>query len=405
MAVKRPRDRYGTRCQRFLLTVLLLLATLAWTGDAAEAQEVIRRQNFFERLFGGPRQRQAQPPAAFVEPPAQTRTRAAPAPQRRARTRVPSDHRPSRNAAAPAAEKLENALAVLVVGDFLASGLAEGLTAAYAEAPGVRIVERSNGSSGFVRNDYYDWIAQIGPILEEVDPAVIVVMIGSNDRQSLVLNGQVERPGTEAWRREYVQRIENFTKTIQAEGVPIIWTGLPPFRSQAMSTDMLAFNDLYKQATEEVGGTFVDIWDGFADENGAFITTGPDLNGQSVRLRSDDGINLTRPAKRKVAFYVEQPLNKLLGSAASPDIASEELENLPPPGLAIGEPEDLSRTPPISLASPQLDGAGMLMGDEPQPILPASQAAQSAHPKRADYFLLGNPPAKDGEVVRPLDRD
>lgn len=389
MTAKGEREaRLRSRAHAACAVLIVFSAAFVWGGGQADAQELIRRQNFFERLFGGPPPREALPssPGRAVMPRQQRSTRA-PTPQRGAPRRAPSVAAPAPAPSAPVIEKLDNALGVLVVGDFLAAGLAEGLNAAYAESPGVRIVDRTNGSSGFVRDDFYDWKAEIGPILEEVDPAVAVVMIGSNDRQSLLVDGQPERPRTEAWQREYVRRVTDFAETVQAAGVPIIWVGLPPFRSQAMSSDMLAFNDIYKQATEEVGGTFVDIWDGFADENGAFTFTGPDMNGQPVRLRGSDGINLTRPAKRKVAFYVEQPLNKLLGSAASPGIGREELANLPPPGMLSGEPGDLSRTAPISLAAPQLDGGDALLGATP--ISPAGdRPALSAPSGRADDFRL-----------------
>ena len=43
------------------------------------------------------------------------------------------------------------------------------------------------------------------------------------------------------------------------------------------------------------------------------MSNGPDINGQPARLRAADGINLARPGKRKVAFYAEKPLYKLLG--------------------------------------------------------------------------------------------
>ena len=71
---------------------------------------------------------------------------------------------------------------------------------------------------------------------------------------------------------------------------------------------MLAFNDIYRTAAESAGGEFVDIWDGFVDENGAFVDNGPDMNGQPVRLRGADGINLSKAGKRKIAFYAEKPL-------------------------------------------------------------------------------------------------
>ena len=88
-----------------------------------------------------------------------------------------------------------------------------------------------------------------------------------------------------------------------------------------MTSDMLAFNDIYHSAAESHGGEFVDVWDGFVDENGAFVTTGPDINGQPVRLRADDGINVTKAGKRKLAFYTEKPLAKILGLAAPGSVA------------------------------------------------------------------------------------
>ncbi|MFC6490123.1 DUF459 domain-containing protein, partial [Nitratireductor sp. GCM10026969] len=287
-------------------------------------------------------------------------------------------------AAPPAVEKLDNARVVLVVGDFLAGGLAEGLTAAYADSPGVRIVDRSNGSSGFVRDDFYDWNSEIGPILEEVEPSVVVVMIGSNDRQQLVVDGRRERPQTEPWLAEYTRRVTRFTQAIEEADVPLVWTGLPPFESSSMSSDMLAFNDIHKTAVDAVGGTFVDIWEGFVDENGAFVFTGPDMNGQPVRLRGSEGINLTRAGKRKVAFYVEKPLGKLLGAAVSPDVEQLEMESLPAPE----SPAETGRTGPISLVGPELDGGGELLGGSTGASATSKeQAVPASQPGRADHFV------------------
>ena len=82
----------------------------------------------------------------------------------------------------PIAEKAPDARIVLVVGDFMASGLAEGLDIAFADNPAIRIVARSNGSSGFVRDDFYNWPEQIKSLIETEKPAAVVVMLGSNDR-------------------------------------------------------------------------------------------------------------------------------------------------------------------------------------------------------------------------------
>ncbi|WP_309084803.1 DUF459 domain-containing protein [Chelativorans sp.] len=399
----------GQRRNRFLRPWLAVFglavvsSVLSVLPDPASAQELIRRQTFFDRLFGGPPPREALPP-----PPRQRRVvrprRGAPvAREQRARRSAPAARSTRRAAAepkpAPVVEKSEDARVVLVVGDFLASGLAEGLEAAYADAPGVRVVDRSNGSSGFVRDDYYDWNGEIGGIVEEVKPAVVVVMIGSNDRQQLNVNGESERPQTEAWRTEYARRATAFANSVKSAGVPLVWTGVPSFKSPSMSSDMLAFNDIYKQAAESAGGTFVDIWEGFVDENGAFLSTGPDMNGQPVRLRSSDGINLTEAGKRKVAFYVEKPVSKILGTAVSPDSGQPGVAAAPQPGVASATPLDLTRTQPISLAGPELDGGSELLGGAPPPAA-SPDPEPKPKPGRADDFSLRQPAPSNAAADR-----
>jgi uncharacterized protein len=53
----------------------------------------------------------------------------------------------------PIPEKAPDAKTILVVGDFMAGGLSEGLDLAFEQEAGIRIVDKSSGSSGFVRDD------------------------------------------------------------------------------------------------------------------------------------------------------------------------------------------------------------------------------------------------------------
>jgi hypothetical protein len=293
----------------------------------------------------------------------------------------------------PAVEKLADAKIVLVVGDFLASGLAEGLAEAYAENPRVKVVDRSNGSSGFVRDDFFDWPGEIAGIVEEEKPATIVVMLGSNDRQQMKVAGEREPVRSEGWTKEYTLRAEKFGKTIADGKAPFVWVGMPAFKSSKMTSDMLAFNDIYRASAEGAGAEFVDIWDGFVDENGAFVATGPDVNGQPVRLRARDGINMTAAGKRKLAFYAEKPLNKILGETTGPDPVALAPATPAAPGTPNAAPAD--RTVPISLADPQLDGGTELLGAQapkkqeartPGERLAIEGVAPEAAPGRADDF-------------------
>ena len=260
-------------------------------------------------------------------------------------------------------EKNEDARIVLVVGDFFASGLAKGLVRSFAQSPDIRIVAKTSGSSGFIRDDYYDWVGEVGPMIDETRPVAVVAMVGTNDRQYLRKDGVKIEKRTEEWDTNYKQRIENFANAVRSKQVPFIWVGLPPVRIRSMTRDFLFFNEVYREKTEKVGGQFIDVWDGFTDEEGNFVTSGPNVNGQIVRLRSKDGINVTKQGQDKLAFYAEKGVRKIIGGDLS---ALAGLTNQPASVVTpTYDPAKTGRTEIIRLNDPALDGANALTGTGP----------------------------------------
>lgn len=272
-------------------------------------------------------------------------------------------------ASAPAApkieirEKLENARTVLVVGDFIAGGMAEGLEIAFAESPGVRIIAAENGSSGLVREDYYNWQVALPELLEEHKPTIVVAMLGANDRQAMQIDGQSQSLRSDGWVKAYRERANAFAKAVTSTNIPLIWAGQIPYKSPKMTTDMLALNDIYRNAATNAGGAYLDLWNGFADVDGKFTTLGADINGQSVRLRARDGINITKAGKRKLAFFAEKPLRRILGGAASPQLGVLGADNLPTLSLDGPIMAAFGGMQPVSLRGPELDGGDVLLGE------------------------------------------
>jgi len=385
-----------TRTGRTIFTVsAFALAVLAFhPAGTTPAFAQDRPRNLFELLFSSPR----PPPREIPETPA-PQIKKKPVAKPRASKQRKSSASVAAAPVAPLVEKAENARVVLVLGDFLSDGTAEGLDEAFVENATVRVVDKSSGSSGLVRDDYYDWIKNAPGIIDAEKPAAVVVMLGSNDRQELKVDGNREPVRSAAWMKEYETRVNALAKAVRDKNVPLIWVGMPPFKHSGTMADMLAFNDAYKTGAEAVGGTFVDIWDGFVDENGAYVTQGPDIKGAPVRLRSgQNGINFTSAAKRKVAFYIEKPLERILGAQTGlPAIGASQI---PPIQQVPVTPADIDRTNPMFLSDPELDGGGELMGASFEPAkAPQTQAQRltvdgiAAPPVagRADDFGDGTP--------------
>jgi hypothetical protein len=92
---------------------------------------------------------------------------------------------------APSPEKRETApeRKVLVLGDGMADWLAYGLESAYAEQPEMGVIRKVKSASGLIqyqpKGPPADWAAAARDILAGEKPAVVVVMLGLNDRVPL----------------------------------------------------------------------------------------------------------------------------------------------------------------------------------------------------------------------------
>ncbi len=243
--------------------------------------------------------------------------------------------------------KNDDAARLLVVGDFMARGVADALKEAFADEPGLEVIDRTNGSSGIVREDFYDWEAVLPGILAEVQPTYVVMMIGTNDRQDIRAGGYFTLR-SENWDRVYAERVNALADLLAPFGAQAYWVGEPPMRAGSVTTDIAFFNSVYEDAADRVGINFIDIWDAFADQDGRFTVNGPGVDGQIRILRGDDGFSLTRAGSAKVAFFVRNAI-ELAGDGGNQFVA------LPNAGGVELQPDGV----------PRIVGPVMVIGDPP----------------------------------------
>lgn len=259
---------------------------------------------------------------------------------------------------------------VAVFGDNLADLLAQGLSDNLADLPTVAVQRRTRANSGLVRTDFHDWPKAIQEAkTPETKIDVAVFMVGSNDRQSIREGDTVHEPLSPRWREIYTQRIDAVIQAFAQSKTPLVWVGAPPMRLERLSTDLIAFNDLYRERVQRANGIFVDIWPGFVDEENRYTQNGPDLSGQPARLRTGDGVHFTRAGARKAAHFGEAEIRRLLGGVA--------------PAPAIAQPGPLP-----DLSDETLD--------------PAARAAAADRLIDAAMPALPQPPGLGGLAPRPV---
>jgi hypothetical protein len=213
---------------------------------------------------------------------------------------------------------------------------------------------------------------------------------------------------TDLWAELYVKRIDAMIAALKSKGVPVLWVGLPALRGAKSTSDMAYLDELYRERAERAGIYYVDIWDGFTDDQGRYAVDGPDFEGQIRRLRTADGVHFTKAGAVKLASYVDQELHRVMSTHVAPIALPEQAS---PAKLGAPRP-DVGPVLPLTVSSTGDGGAGGLLGagNQPAPLAsdPLAQkvldrgAPIAAAAGRADDFTWPRPQAPADVAPQPL---
>ena len=262
---------------------------------------------------------------------------------------------------------------MVVLGGSLGDGLWSGLYRAFEPDPTVEVIKRSKASTGLVRPDRYDWNAALDEILKDETYQIAVVMFGTNDAQSIRKDKEVLKPGTDAWREAYGERVEAFIKKLRAANVAVYWVGLPVMRAPRASGNAELMNEIFREKAFINGAKYVETWSAFTDQSGRYSAYGPDMQGQVRRLRANDGVHFTMRGYLKLAHFVEKELRR--------DLSLAKLErNIP---LAGNEEEQSrvigkSKSKPATPARPVRPAADSAAANAAAASVPDQATAQAA---------------------------
>jgi hypothetical protein len=339
---------------------------------------------------------------------------------------------------------------VVVMGDAMADWLAYGLEDAFSERPEIGVTRKHRTSSGLIRYDPkrdVDWAQTAREIIAAEKPKFIVMMIGVNDHQAIRERAPAPRPAapnaapgkpgpqppagptaesalaptedapdaenpepapvtavesgrnnsptgpfefrTDQWEAAYIKRMDATIAALKSSGVPVLWVGLPAQRGSKATSDASYLNELYRGRAEKAGIVFVDIWDGFVDEQGRYSAQGPDFEGQTRRLRSADGIYFTKAGARKLAHYVEREIDRSEANRAIPVALPSSIEPAPA-GAKPGGPAARPLIGPVVPLTASTSGgaADELLGGARPPARPPA-----ADPLAIRALIKGEPTA------------
>ncbi len=287
---------------------------------------------------------------------------------------------------------------VQVIGDSLAEGILGGLSEALANEPRLKLPKKHRAFNGVMR-DAFD--ADMKALEEEIakEPfQIAVVMLGAYDRIGpRNAAGKRIAVGSDEWKGEYGRRLDRLMKVMRKTGAGVYWVNLPNMRRSDANDDAQMMNEIMRERAYMNGLRYIDSMAGFADEQGGYADSGPDVTGKIRRLREPDGVNFTDAGNRKLAFFVEKEVKRDLAQAkqdrniplagdtaeqAAINAAAKALSTTPAPGGSPASATGTGWAPTIALGQQQSAAAG-------KPHEGAAEGAQKADNGRVSIKAIG----------------
>ncbi|MGH2448946.1 MAG: DUF459 domain-containing protein [Chloroflexota bacterium] len=195
-------------------------------------------------------------------------------------------------------------LRLLVTGDSLTGYLGPDLINDASAVGPVRGFVDTHDGTGLTRPDFVDWSLLAKQQIAADRPDAVVVMLGGNDFQNMVMpGGRVLVAGTPTWTREYQRRAAVCMRIWLRQARRVYWLSTPPARDPAWAFDDGKINIALRRAARSIPGTwFLNVL-GPVTNHGRYSDFVL-VNGQELLVREPDGVHLNIAGSALVAQEV-----------------------------------------------------------------------------------------------------
>ncbi len=190
-------------------------------------------------------------------------------------------------------------LRMAAYGDSVGGGALLGLKLLTAERKDIKVHRFVKVATGLARPDYFDWPAYLAEDMAKRKRPfeAVLVMLGANDGQNVVADGEGLGFGTRSWKKMYAKRVGAVMDFYLKHGVKkVYWAGMPRMGTTGFSKRMAVLNEIYEAEAQKRAPRveYVDAWTAVDAPKETYQAT----------LRQEDGVHLSVDGGRKVAREV-----------------------------------------------------------------------------------------------------
>jgi uncharacterized protein len=212
---------------------------------------------------------------------------------------------------------------VAFVGDSTSDGIWGGVTRLVRRNAclkgNVELGRYAKNSTGLTRPEKFNWVEEIKRIGDSFKPHVLVMSLGLNDRQSVIVDGKVIFETAPEYPARYKERVTAVLRSAAASKTRLLWIGLPAMRDAAPDKDAREKNRFFAEAIAELGDPamqYVEPWKlNPAAAEDKFASFGPDETGKMIQIRASDGEHFTPAGELLLAAYLLPKIIATLGKS------------------------------------------------------------------------------------------
>jgi hypothetical protein len=197
----------------------------------------------------------------------------------------------------------ERPLRVWVAGDSLAQVPGDALERIGGPIDVVGVESRL--STGLARTDLYNWFTRIQQAPRRLHPDVVVFSFGADDAHDYMGGAHVGPFGSPSWNAEYRRRIDGVTRELNAEGIRVLWLGLPIPDGPGFRKSFPVVNTILESVARSHAkdAAYVDTWHRLDDFHGRYAQY-LRVHGKLTQVRASDGVHYTQAGGDLVAEQV-----------------------------------------------------------------------------------------------------
>lgn len=199
---------------------------------------------------------------------------------------------------------------ILLVGDSIMAGIGPVIKREAFHRLNGRASVRARVATGLARPDIFDWQRELEGLLAEDSYDSVVLMMGTNDSQDLVEDGDILIYGTNEWVKAYNQRVSQLMEIACQGSERVIWIGLPPMRNPSFNRKITRINSWAKrQAKHHPCVTYMALNHIIGDENGKFASY-LKVHDEVEKIRMVDGIHITSHGGQLISEHLLPMLSR-----------------------------------------------------------------------------------------------